>query len=86
MTAHTLSDKTEDGDGRDEKDQIVELPLLLDMTLGISSRGTQYRCSRVLILLDLRSGLDKEAAQIGKISLQMLLVLMSLLHSIRQRV
>lgn len=32
MTAHALSGKTEDGDRRDEQDQIVELPLLLDMT------------------------------------------------------
>lgn len=34
MTAHALSGKTEDGDGRDEKDQIVELPLLLDNDVG----------------------------------------------------
>jgi hypothetical protein len=69
VTAHALSGKTEDGDRRDKKDKVVELPLLLDMALGASSRGIQYRCSGVLVLLNFRSGLDKEAAQVRKISL-----------------
>jgi hypothetical protein len=33
--------------------------------------GGPYRGSGVLVLLDLRSGLDEEATQVGEISLQM---------------
>lgn len=69
-SAHALSSQTEDGDGRDEEDEIVELTVCQqnESINGIQIRS--YRGAGVLVLLDLRPRFDEEAAQIGEIGLQ----------------
>lgn len=66
--AHALSGQTEDSHGRDKKYQVVKLSSKLECLMN-GRLGASYSRAGVLVLLDLRPGLDEEASQVGKISL-----------------
>lgn len=68
-SAHALGSQAENGNGRDEKDEVIELKAISEMQL-LGNRVT-YSLPRVLVLLCLGSSLHKQASQIRKVCLQL---------------